>query len=138
MLKKKKTLKGGWGGKWISLNCEVGQIYRYLYFPLSCLFLIYHSPQYYKLSSFRSTTFKFQKDTLEQGICTDCFSWKRWNKIHGLFFSSALHYLINGVENGNPFVFLPEKSHGQRNQMVYAPWGYIESEKTENTLALIT
>ena len=53
-----------------------------------------------------------------------------------VFFSST--YLINGVANGNPFVFLPEKSHGQRNQMVYAPWGCIESDKTENTLELIT
>ena len=36
-----------------------------------------------------------------------------------------------GVGNGNPTVFLPGKSHGQRSQADYSPWGHKELNMTE-------
>ena len=43
-----------------------------------------------------------------------------------------------GGANGNPTgVFLPGKSHGQRNLVGYSPWGCKESDTTESvTLSL--
>ena len=39
-----------------------------------------------------------------------------------------------GVGHGNPLlVFLPEKSHGQRNLVGYSSWGRKESAITEHT-----
>ena len=35
--------------------------------------------------------------------------------------------------HGNPPVFLPEKSHGQRSLVDYGPWGCKESDTTEAT-----
>ena len=36
-----------------------------------------------------------------------------------------------GERNGQPTpVFLPEKSHRQRNLVGYSPWGHKESEET--------
>ena len=33
--------------------------------------------------------------------------------------------------NGNPLIFLPEESHGQRSLVCYSPWGSKESDTTE-------
>ena len=114
--------------------CEVGQISRSLYFSLTCLFLIHPCPQYYKHSSFTSTTFEFQKDTLEQRACTVCFALKNMqeNTWVMLLFSSAHLTKCSSKWQPTP-VFLPEKAHGQRSQVLYAPWGCIEFDKTENT-----
>ena len=35
-----------------------------------------------------------------------------------------------GVGDGNSPVFLPGKSHGQRNLVGYRPWGHKESDTT--------
>ena len=35
-----------------------------------------------------------------------------------------------GVGDGNSLVFLPGKSHGQRNLVGYRPWGHKESDTT--------
>ena len=113
--------------------CEVGQISRSLYFSLTCLFLIHPCPQYYKHSSFTSTTFEFQKDTLEQRACTVCFALKNMqeNTWVMLLFSSAHLTKCSSKWQPTP-VFLPEKAHGQRSQVLYAPCGCIEFDKIEN------
>ena len=36
-----------------------------------------------------------------------------------------------GEGNGNPLVFLPGESHGQRSLVGYGPWGHKESDSTE-------
>ena len=38
-----------------------------------------------------------------------------------------------GEEHGNPLVFLPGESHGQRRLAGYSPWGLKESNSTEAT-----
>ena len=38
-----------------------------------------------------------------------------------------------GEGNGNPLVFLPGKSHGQRSVMGYSLWSCKESDMTEHT-----
>ena len=40
-------------------------------------------------------------------------------------------YNIFGEGNGNPLVFLPGESHGQRNLVGYSPQGRKESDTTE-------
>ena len=37
-----------------------------------------------------------------------------------------------GGGNGNPLIFLPGKSHGQRSLAGYSPWGCKESDMTEH------
>ena len=39
----------------------------------------------------------------------------------------------SGEGNGNPSVFLPGESHGQRNLTGYSPQGHKESDTTEMT-----
>ena len=41
-----------------------------------------------------------------------------------------LHF---GEGNGNPLVFLPGESHGQRSLVGCSPWGRTESDTTEAT-----
>ena len=36
-----------------------------------------------------------------------------------------------GEGNGNPLIFLPGKSHGQRSLAHYSPWGRKESDMTD-------
>ena len=38
-----------------------------------------------------------------------------------------------GEGHGNPPVFLPEESHGQRSLVGYSPWGCKELDMTEVT-----
>ena len=38
-----------------------------------------------------------------------------------------------GGRNGNPFMFLPGKPHGQRSLAVYSPRGHKELDTTEGT-----
>ena len=42
-----------------------------------------------------------------------------------------------GVVNGNPLVFLPGKSHGQRSLLDYNPWGCKQSDTTEQLTLLL-
>ena len=39
----------------------------------------------------------------------------------------------SAVEGNGNLVFLPGKPHGQRSLAAYSPWGYKESERTEQT-----
>ena len=38
-----------------------------------------------------------------------------------------------GEGDGNPLVFLPGESHGQRSLVGYSPWGRKESDTTEES-----
>ena len=38
-----------------------------------------------------------------------------------------------GEGNGNPLVFLPGETHGQRSLAGYSPWGHTKSDITEAT-----
>ena len=40
-----------------------------------------------------------------------------------------------GDGHGNPLLFLPGESHGERSLAGYSPWGHKESDRTEVTLA---
>ena len=40
-----------------------------------------------------------------------------------------------GVGKGNPFQFLPGKSHGQRSLLGSSPWSHKESDTTEQTFS---
>ena len=49
-----------------------------------------------------------------------------------LSFINRLLVTISGEGNGTPTpVLLPGKSHGQRSLTGYSPWGYKESDMTE-------
>ena len=39
-----------------------------------------------------------------------------------------------GEKHGNPFLFLPGESHGQRSLVGYNPWGHKELDTTEHAL----
>ena len=127
--------------------CEVGQISRSLYFYLTCLFLIHPSPQYYKPSSFTSTTFEFPKDTLEQRACTVCLALKNMqeNTQVMLFFSSA--HLTKCSRKWQPTpVFLPEKAHGQKPgalcslglHRVWQDWEHIKTSNSQTDLKIVS
>ena len=38
-----------------------------------------------------------------------------------------------GDGHGNPLLFLPGESHGERSLAGYSPWGHKESDRTEMT-----
>ena len=38
-----------------------------------------------------------------------------------------------GEGHGNPLLFLPGESHGERSLAGYSPWGHKESDRTEMT-----
>ena len=114
--------------------CKVGQISRCLHFSFTCLFLSHPSPQYYKPSSFTSTTFEFQNDILEQRACTVCFALKKMQENTWImFFFRCTHLTEWSIKWQTTAVSLPEKSHGQRSQALYTPWGCLKSDKTLNT-----
>ena len=37
-----------------------------------------------------------------------------------------------GEGNGNPLVFLPENSHGQRSLLGYSPWGHKQLDSAKH------
>lgn len=115
-------------------QCEVGQISRCLHFSLTCLFSSHPSPQYYKPSSFTSTPFDFQNDILEQRACTVCFALKKMQENTWIMFFFRCTHLTEWIIKWQTTpVSLPEKSHRQRSQALYTPWGCLKSDKTLNT-----
>ena len=114
--------------------CEVCQISRCLHFSLTCLFLSHPSPQYYKSSSFTSTTFELQNDILEQRAYTVCFALKKMQENTWImFFFRCTHLTEWSIKWQTTQFSLPEKSHGQRSQALYTLWGCLKSDKTLNT-----